>query len=193
MKLKLLFLFLFFISIQAFSQDKKWSVEVNHSAIPSGRNDPIIELGLKYRFVDFGSTNFGLSLNGGYSGLFGIQRNSYLTNNTYFLQPRVFTEFNIFRSKKLRLHLGIGYSIENKNLSVPEGRTLEGSPYSSTNGGFNFNVGLSYDISERFFIQAQYDFINLQVRDEFVSQGETVKTDFNKKLHNIKIGVGYRF
>lgn len=47
----------------------------------------------------------------------------------------------------------------------------------TTNSGFNFNFGLSNDITKRFFIQDQYDFINLRVSDAFMFQGERVEPD----------------
>jgi opacity protein-like surface antigen len=85
----------------------------------------------------------------------------------------------------------LGYSIVNDDV---EGRLdNENIMWNVTNGGFNFNFGLSYDITKSIFIQAQYDFINVNYRDEFTFQGATVKPDFNEKLNNIRLGVGLRF
>jgi hypothetical protein len=194
MKQKLLFVFFFLLSIQVFAQEQKWSVEANYSVVPQdgfGGDADIFELGLKYRVADFGFANLGVSLNGGFSREKFERPDFQIVTKFYYLQPRVFTEFRIPGIERLRPHLALGYSIVSSDSSVIG--NFEVFPTSSTNGGFNMNLGLSYDVSKRFFIQAQYDFINLQVRDEFVLQGETVKTDFNQKLNNIKIGLGFRF
>lgn len=69
MKQQLLIAFLMLLSIQAFAQDKKWSVEANYTIIHEDRpldGTNVIELGLKYRFVNFIFANLGVSFNGGF-------------------------------------------------------------------------------------------------------------------------------
>lgn len=194
MKLKLLFVFLFLISFQTFAQEQKWSVEANYAIIPDegiGGNDDIFELGLKYRLADFGFANLGLSLNGGFSRETFENPNIDGDIKSYYFQPRLFSEFTIPGLNSLHPTLGIGYSFVNADSSIIS--LGEDISTNTTNGGFNMNVGLIYDITNRFFIQAQYDFISLNIRDEFLFQGEVIKPDFTEKLNNIKLGIGFRF
>lgn len=195
MKQKLLIAFLFLISIQAFAQDQKWSVEANYQVIPIEGlegEDNIIDLGLKYRFADFKFVQLGLGANVGFSkNKFNDIPSMNGEATSYYFQPRIFTDFRIPGIEKLRPSVGLGYSIINSNVDV---MTVGGDIKANTsNGGFNFNLGLSYDITKRFFIQAQYDFINLNVNNEYSFQGELVKPDYNRKQTNLKVGVGFRF
>ena len=111
--------------------------------------------------------------------------------NSYYFQPRIFSEFTIPGMSKLHPTIALGYSMVSFDSSVISlGQDLSRS---DSNGGFNVNLGMTYDISKKFFIQAQYDFINLRVKDEFIFQGELVQPNFIEKLNNLKIGVGFRF
>ena len=196
MKLKLLLLPVLFFSINSIAQDLiyKWNVEANYSIIPEegfGGDHNIIELGIKYRFMDLEFLQLGLGINSGYSQNVFDELNIDGKVKRYYFQPRLFSEFNIPGLERLRPTIGLGYSIMNEDSSVISiGEDVSGN---TTNGGFNFNLGLTYDISDRFFIQAQYDFINLNVRDEFTFQGEVIKPNYNEKLNNLKVGVGFRF
>lgn len=195
MKLKLLLVFLFLISIQAFAQDQKWSVEVNYGIVPNeglGSDDNILDFGLKYRFADIKFVQLGVGANVGFAkDNFKDISNVTGEETNFYLQPRVFADFIIPGIEKLKPSIGLGYSIINSDTDV----ISIGEPIltNTTNGGFNFNLGLSYDITKRFFIQAQYDFINLKFKDEFNFQGEVIKPNLTEKVSNIKLGVGFRF
>ena len=196
MKLKLLLVFLFLISMEAFAQDQKWSVEANYGIVPNdglGGDDNIIDIGLKYRFADLKFMQLGVGINAGFAKENFNDYDINLDGKTkdYYFQPRVFADFIIPGIEKLRPSIGLGYSIINSDTDV----ISIGEPINTntTNGGFNFNLGLSYDITKRFFIQAQYDFINLKFKDEFNFQGEVIKPDITEKFNNIKLGVGFRF
>ena len=195
MNVKLLFGLLFLVSLTTFAQDKKWSVEANYGVIPSdgfGGDDNILDFGLKYRFADLEFIQFGAGANVGFSSeSFKDFENVEGEYKGFYFQPRVFAEFSIPGIQKLRPSLALGYSIVNENTDVIS--IDEEIKNNTTNGGFNLNLGLSYDITKRFFVQAQYDFINVNYRDEFTFQGATVKPDFNEKLNNIRLGVGLRF
>jgi len=191
------FLLLIF-SINSLAQEvnHRWNVEANYSIIPEegfGGESNIIELGLKYRFFNLEFLNLGFSFNTGYSqkdaNNFNLSEEGKV--KSYYFQPRLSSEFNIPSLIRLRPTIGLGYSVVNENTSSfsVDG---EGS-VNSTNGGFNFNLGLTYDISNRFFFQAQYDFINLNVRDEFTFRGELVSRNFKRRLNNLKLGIGLRF
>ena len=196
MKIKLLLLPVLFFSINSIAQDLnyKWNVEANYSIIPEegfGGDYNIIEFGIKYRFMDLEFLQLGFGINSGYSQKVFNELNIDGKVKRYYFQPRCFSEFKIPGLDRLRPTIGLGYSIMNEDSSVISiGEDVSGN---TTNGGFNFNLGLTYDISDRFFIQAQYDFINLNVRDEFTFQGEVIKPNYNEKLNNLKVGVGFRF
>jgi outer membrane protein W len=186
----------FLLSISAFAQqDKKWNVEANYTIIPNdgfGGDDDIIEIGLKYRFADLNFVQFGFGINAGFSNdNFNDTESVEGKFRGLYFQPRAFAEFSIPGIQKLRPSIGLGYSIVDEDLDVISiGEEIK---INTTNGGFNFNIGVSYDITKRFFIQAQYDFISLKVRDEFLFQGEMIRSDFTAKLNNFKIGIGFRF
>ena len=167
---KLLLGFLFFISVYTFAQqDKKWSIEANYSLVPSNGffgKDNLIDLGLKYRFIENNLLNAGISLNSAYfigNDNFTIPVND---NNFFIFQPRVFSEFNLPFSEKLKPTLGLGYSFF--------------SGTSEPINGFNVNIGLIYEISDKWFIQSHYDWIDL-------------KSNPSEGYNNIRIGTGFRF
>lgn len=197
MRLKFLLLFSFAIcSMSSFyAQDKNWSVEVNYGVVPQdgfGGEDNILDLGLKYRFLNFKFLELGVGVNGGFSrlDLVNTSGGGGLTES-FYIQPRLFSEFSIPGSERLRPSIGLGYSIVKQEFEqrFGESQTIG----DTTNGGFNFNLGLSYDITKRFFVQAQYDFINLKLNDEIQFEGENVRQNGNTKLNNIKLGLGFRF
>jgi len=174
MKARLLSLLVLFAFASTFAQEKKWNVETNYAVVPAagfGGNDNVFELGLKYRLLQNETLNLGLSVNGGF-----FQEDSPLlpgnngSETNYIIQPRVFSEFNLPFSKRLTPSLGIGYSY----LSGFENRT---EPF----GGFNLNVGLSYDITGSWFIQFQYDRVSLSAIDN------------SEAFNNFRLGIGFRF
>lgn len=170
---KLLLGILFFTSIYTFAQDKKWSVEANYSIVPSngfGGDDTVIGAGVKYNIIKNSILNFGISLNAA-----SVTKNSFFSGvdpnaSLYIFQPRAFTEINLPFSKRLRPTLGLGYSF------------FSGSTFpSNAPEGFNLNIGLLYDISDKWFIQLSYDVIR--------SQSINPSEGFN----NFRLGVGFRF
>ena len=194
-----LYYFLFpalILSINSIAQkvNYKWNIETNYSIIPEegfGGKSNIIELGLKYRFINSELLNLGVSFNTGYSQKNLDEFNIEGKIKSYYFQPRLISELYIPSLVRLRPTIGLGYSIVNENSSsISMGKE---ESINTTNGGFNLNLGLIYNISNRFFVQTQYDFINLNVRDEYTIQGELVNPNFNEKLNNLKVGIGLRF
>ena len=57
---------------------------------------------------------------------------------------------------------------------------------SETLSGFNFNFGLSYDITTKYFVQVQYDFIKLG------NDNDLPAISFNTNVNIWKFGLGYR-
>lgn len=172
MKSKLLFLFSLFILAPSFAQENKWSVEANYAVVPAagfGGNDNVLELGVKYRLIQNEALNLGLSVNGGFFPEFRFSGESAGETNV-IIQPRVFSEIKLPFSKRLRPILGVGYSY------------LSGFE-SSINSfwGFNLNLGLIYDINDKWFVQFQYDRVSLSA------------TNNPEGFNNFRLGIGFRF
>lgn len=182
---KLLFLITVLIfSLKSFSQDSKISLEVNYP-IPMGDNfigefyDGIADIGIDYKFFNKSAFNLGASLNGGV-----LLNNSFqnVTTTAYTVQPRLFGELIVL--DKVRPSLGIGYSLIFLNTSGSDNvGTFENN---DSQEGVNFNLGIAYDITAKFFAQIQYDFIKLGSEDNITN------TKFNTQVHLLKIGLGYR-
>ncbi|MFD2587919.1 outer membrane beta-barrel protein [Croceitalea marina] len=171
---KLLLATVFLVSVNTFAQqERNWNVESNFSLIPAnglGQSDIVIDLGIKYKFLNTDLLSLGLGMNVGYltdNTSFSMANSD---DNIFIFQPRLFTEFNLPFSDKLRPSLGVGYSYLSGISFTPDAAH-----------GFNFNFGIIYDISDKWFIQAQYDFIDLKS----INSGEGYNT--------IRIGVGFKF
>ncbi|MGC1516354.1 MAG: outer membrane beta-barrel protein [Maribacter sp.] len=192
MKKSLLFVLLIFSTLQLAAQDKKWSLEANYpiSVGSDLGNDAsgIIDLGIKYRFINLSFANIGFGINASilsqnsnsFDG-FGAESTILDVNETHWLfQPKVFSEFKIPGLKKLRPSAGIGVTFINSNF---DGQ-FNGTTFDNTNNdtGFNVNLGLSYDITNFLFLQGQYDFVSYNV-----SSGQ------NDNLGFLKFGLGFRF
>ena len=180
---------LLLLSIQVFSQDKKWSVEANYPISIGdklGNDNPgIIDLGLKYRFADFEFVKLGAGIN---AGIFYDNIRSFtapeifdFSETNLIIQPKVFGEFTIPSLERFHPSVGLGYSIVRSSFDG----TSNGNDISNSNsdGGFNLNLGIMYDINDKLFIQAQYDYIN----------NKNTQFDSNQSLGILKFGVGFRF
>ena len=186
MRVKLFYL-LFTITCFANAQDYKWSVEANYP-ISTGTeiaNDipGIIDLGIKYRFLDVGFSRVGVGINAGvfHDNIrsFDIPESFNYNETNWIFQPKVFMEFKIPSMEKLKPSVGLGYAIIRSKF---EGDFFGNELPSSTNGGFNVNFGLSYDVTQRIFVQAQYDYIRYNPE----SRG-------NFNIGYLKFGGGFRF
>ncbi len=195
MKQKLLLVFLLFVTIKTFSQDSKFSLEVNFP-IPIGDNflgenyNGIVDIGAKYRFVKKDLLNLGASVNFGYvqntkSGATNL--NQLFDVKIFPIQPRIFAEFNIPNLESLHPQIGLGYSILINNAKADIINTLNlPADINDNESGFNFNLGLSYDLSDKFFLQAQYDFIKIGVKNGVPD------ISYNTNINIIKLGIGFR-
>ncbi|MUH35043.1 hypothetical protein D9O36_04255 [Zobellia amurskyensis] len=155
---------IFFLSASLFAQDKKWSVEANYPISVGddlGADAPaILDLGLKYRFFDFNIVKIGASISAGYfrqNHNYSINEELFDFTETHWLfQPKLFAEFTIPSIKKLHPSIGLGYTFtesKNKGIAFNEPAELKRSP-----GGVSLNLGLSYDVTKRFFLQVQCDY-----------------------------------
>lgn len=187
MKLKLLFLFIIFSSVTIYAQDYKWSVEVNYPISVGdklGNDDTgIIDVGVKYRFLDLNLVKIGVGAN---VGLFrdniviGFLPETYNFDETdWLIQPKIFAEFKVPTLEKWSPSIGLGYTFVETRLKDNLDIGNVGGSYST--GDLNLSLGLSYDISKRFFAQAQYDYMKQKTKFEKRNQGF------------LKFGFGFKF
>ncbi len=201
MKLKLLLIPVLLFSINSMAQDLnyKWSVDANYPISVgdelSNDNPGIIDLGLKYRFVDLNFVTLGAGIS---AGIFHDNINSATENGIDFdetnllIQPKVFAEFKIPGIDKLHPSIGLGYTVVRSKFDGTIGNfanTPEEENVSATtsDGGININLGLTYDLSKRLFFQAQYDYIRLNVRND------NPQLNRDQNLGLLKFGFGFRF
>ncbi|WP_299529822.1 outer membrane beta-barrel protein [Ulvibacterium sp.] len=180
----------------SYSQEKRWSVETNYTIVPGDGffgEDDFIDIGVKFRFVRLGIVYLGFGINGGFSRT-DVENTGFAsrTDDTYLIQPRVFSELRIPGLKRLRPSLGLGASYVNVVTDYTTQNGFDNSD-STEHIGFNLNLGISYDIGKRFFVQAQYDFIDL-TPDEDVPDTIVILAPLeNGNINNIRLGLGFRF
>jgi hypothetical protein len=191
--MKKAFLFLLLnLSLSLFSQESKFSLELNYPLTFDnnfiGKNyTGIIDLGGKYRILSKDILNFGISFN---TGLLkfnntGINSSQNYTIYAYPIQPNFFCEFNIKPIEKLHPYTSVGYSfIVFKATGTNNGFDISG--LNETQSGINLNLGLAFDITNKFFVNGQYDFIKLNNKDSIPN------STYNKNINIIKFGVGLR-
>ena len=191
MRLRLTVILLMFFTIKSFSQDSKFSIDANYP-IAIGNNflgqnyNGLVDLGAKYKFSDNKIVDIGASINFGFfqntkSGATAL--NQLFDVKVFPIQARIFAEFNIQNLKKLHPQIGLWYSIiiydavwrENTNADIDDNEN-----------GFNYNIGLSYDLTNKLFLQAQYDFIKIGVEDGIPDKS------YNTNINILKFGIGYR-
>lgn len=187
MKQKLLLALLLIFSIKSFSQDSKFSLELNYP-IPIDENfigknyNGIIDLGLKYSFSNLSFINIGASLNAGILKNSKDDRVQPFDVTAFAIQPRIFAELDSESLTKFHSSIGLGYTFMTFNAS--------GNPNSSsssqTESGINLNLGVAYYITDKFFAQVQYDFIKIVV------DNEVPDIKYNTNINILKIGLGYR-
>ncbi|MFT6844683.1 MAG: opacity protein-like surface antigen [Flavobacteriales bacterium] len=192
MKQKFLLTLLLIFSIKSFSQDSKFSLELNYPITIDnnfvGENyNGIIDIGADYRIANLNPVNIGISLNGGVLVNNSNQNNGFLNFKvtSYVIQPRIFGELDLKSIDKFHPTVGLGYTIMVFNASGTN-NGFDVSDASGTQSGFNFNFGLAYDITEKLFVQAQYDFVKLGV------DNDVLDIKFNTNVNILKIGLGYR-
>ncbi len=191
MRQKLLLVALLFIfTIKLFSQNSKLSIEASFP-IPIGDNfleenyGGIVDVGAKYRFSELKILNIGASINGGFLKNSKADSNNLFDVNVFPIQPRIFAELNIEKLNKLHPQIGLGYSFlifkAKSNGINPD--FLE-TNIDRTESGINLNLSLSYDITDKLFLQAQYDFIKTGV------DNDVPNTKYNTNINILKFGLG---
>lgn len=192
-KLRLVIVVMLLISsIKSFSQDSKFSIELNYPILIDdnfiGENyNGIIDVGIGYDITNLNSINLGISVNGGV-----LVNNSNQNNGlqdfkitSYVVQPRVFGELNLESLDKFHPSVGLGYTVMAFSASGTN-NGFDVSDQSDTQSGFNFNFGIAYDINDRLVAKAQYDFVKLGV------DSNVPDIKFNTNVNILKIGLGYK-
>jgi len=189
---KTLLILLLNINLALFSQESKLSIELNYP-IPVGNNfigknyTGIIDIGGKYKIIDKDVLDFGVSLNAGL-----LTFNNLINNSTqnykiyaYPIQPKIFCEFNIKNIKKLHPYTSLGYSFIIFK-ATGTNNEFDVSDFNETQSGVNLNFGLSYDFTNKFFVNGQFDFIKLQ------KEKGVPNSAYNTNINLVKLGIGLR-
>ena len=196
MKQKLFYTLLLLTAIHTFSQETKFSIEANYP-FTMGENfignnyKGIADAGIKYRFTDVKLVNLGLSINGSLLKYnFKVQDDfsepfDYKVN-AYFIQPRIFAELIITSIEEFHPSASLGYSFILFNVTGPDPLDFSNETAKDSQDGINLNVALAYDLTEKIFIQLQYDFIKLGTSNDIPN------TTYNTNVDLVKIGLGFR-
>src|SRR5690606_25865457 len=103
------------------------------------------------------------------------------------IQPRIFAEFNIPNLENLHPQIGLGYSVLVYNAKADGINTsVLPADIDDNESGFNLNIGFAYDLTKKFFLQAQYDFVKIGVEDNVPD------IKYNTNINILKLGIGYR-
>lgn len=193
MKRTLFFTLLLLISVMSFAQESKFSLELNSpfyiDTNYSRDQSRTMDIGLKYGLLDYNFVKVGASVN----SLMVLPRDaSRMKYSSITLSPRIYAEFKIKSLPKLHPLIGVGYSLERYKLGrelqhFTEDGSLESLGTHFSAHGLNLNFGAEYDITSKFFIKGQYDFMRMtNTNEELKKYGPA-----NSKI--LKLGIGYRF
>lgn len=189
MKQHIFLVVLIIFTSKSFSQSSNLTIEANYPVFIDdnfhGRDvNGIIDIGAKYRFTEIKTVKIGAAIN---SGLF--INNSNLNRDfvdfkitSYLLQPKIFAELNSF---KIRPYLGFGYSFLILDVSGTS-HEIDVSESSVVKDGINANFGAYYYLTDKIFIQVQYDFFKLK-QDKGVPNNK-----YMTNMNILKLGLGLR-
>ncbi|MCB0456210.1 MAG: outer membrane beta-barrel protein [Flavobacteriaceae bacterium] len=191
MKRILLLLVFIVFTTKSFSQDSKISLEINyplpdHSFVRESYHG-IIDVGVDYTFTNLNFLTIGAAVNGVILNKKIKENNGFedFRITSYVIQPKIVTELDLESVPRFHPSVGIGYSL----LIFDASNGYDGLDASdTTKSGFNLNIGLAYNLSERFFVQIQYDFILLK----YTVEDSDIKFNTTDNLNLLKIGFGYR-
>lgn len=174
------------------AQNEKFSVEVNYPLVLSNgslKSNGIIDASLKFRFKETNTLHLGAGYIFDYVEASQNVYNNNIKRDYFFHHLNLFTELKLDTAKRFRPFFGIGYTLlsgTNEYVHIDNG-FLSVKNENMTNSGFNFNIGLSYDLLKRFFVQAYFHYI--RVFNESPFEDDKIGINYNQ----IKIGLGYRF
>ncbi len=188
MKYLLTVAFCILCSLGLQAQDRNWSFELNKiSPIDDNftkSSNGYLDLGVKYQKEILTNASLGLTLNTGF-----LYRNpDNITVHTAVFQPKLVAELKLPFANSVRVFGGYGYSYM-VFYSFDMLQTKDGSKHplpTSVQSGWSYNLGASYDLSERIFCHFQYDFIKLG-EEEGIPH-----TKYNSHVNLLQIGLGWR-
>ena len=192
----LILIILLVLSTNLFAQDKKFSIAANYP-LPIddnfiGKNyHGIADVEFKYRFIKLNPIKIGGSLNSGFLKTSNKTGTTAFNTRVITVQPKVFAELHLDAISRFHPSIGMGYSfLFFKTTNIKRYHDPYNPPINvSTNqheNGLNFNAGLSFDVTKSFFVQAQYDFINIGTKD-------VLDIKYNSHINLLKFGVGLKF
>lgn len=193
MKKRLLFIAILLVSIELMAQNKNWSVGVSYPNLISIDNrgwaltdldnaTGIIDVDLKYRFINRGKFPAGVSLNYNYThGDIDIGYNEFPTGLS-FLHANFFQDFNFAVLEPASFFVSTGYSLlERRTKGFYE-------DYIEYLNGINLKGGIEYNFSKYLFFQINYQYIVVLPEDyEYPDKPRVSSIKF------LKFGIGYRF
>lgn len=189
---KVILLFLLSASVTSFSQNSVFKLELNYP-IPVDQNfigknyTGIIDIGGKYSLLNKDIVSLGFAFNTGLL-TFDNSENIIFQNyrvSAYSFQPKVFCEFNIKSIDKLHPYTSLGYSFMIFK-ATGTNNEFDISDLNDTQNGINLNFGLAFDVTKKFFINAQYDFIKLK------KENSIPYSTFNTNINIVKLGIGLK-
>ncbi len=182
---------IFLIAMKSYSQNSKFSIDFNYPILMDnyfiGENyNGIIDIGLDYTFESANTMNLGLSFN---TSILQNNANKNIGNQfkvtSYVFQPKLMLVGNSVLLGGFSPSVGIGYSFFLFDITGSSNGFSDAA--GDTQSGFNLNLGLAYDLSDKFFTQVQYDFFKTSVSDG------VPKIKYNTNINLLKIGLGYNF
>lgn len=188
---KILLGLLLILTFKSFSQNSKFSVELN-LPINMGENmfgkdfNGIVDIGAKYRISNLDLINVSASINAGLSNGTPVEDSRIKNQDSkyYLIQPRINGELKIKSLKNVHPMFGIGYTFMIFESSATIGNiTTENNINRS---GINANFGVSYDLTKKLFAIVQYDFVKLKAGNNIPN------TNFTTNMNIIKIGIGLK-
>ena len=192
MKTYYTFLLLLLISFTGFAQDKKFSVEVNYPLATSNGFENftgIASASIKYRFAHGELFQYGASFTFDFLKAKLPYDNRDLDRNYFFYHANGFAEMTIPSAEKIHPFVGAGFTYVSYEY---EYFTITG-PFTSVetinekDPGFNLKLGIQYDFTTSFFMQAYYHYIRAFNKNDF--NDETIGRNYNQ----FKFGLGLRF
>ena len=187
MKSYLFFILLFGATFSMVSQEPLLSGTLGYPVL-IGENygnkfDGVLDLGFQMRIVNPEPLHLGLSANAGYLTNSVKVDQQTVHEFALFFQPRLFAELNMPILHGFRPFMGLGYAfVRSQELGMAPPTTA-----TFTYNGFNYNVGLSFDVNDNWFLIVQYDTI------KFKNGNAPTEDISDEKMMLLKFGLGRRF
>lgn len=193
MKAKILIISLIFVQI-SHAQLKRFSLDFSYpysldKNILKEDYQGLVDVGLKYRIVKAPVINVGIAFNGSLFKANEIKtfNQENINLNAYFVQPKLFFEFNLKQATRLRPYFAVGYSYnitENVALQPTLSTGETNLIFTIKEQGIVLNTGLSFDLTSWLYLHAQYDFLRLKN----INHPE-LETQYS---NIVKAGIGFR-